>query len=996
MRRYRFVTCTAVLAVGLATRPTWPQSPVGTAFTYQGQLKEQGIPLNGDVDLWFSLFDVESGGGALDELDVVSVAVVNGLFTVELDFGASVFNGDARWLEVSVRSPHDPTNTEPFTTLSPRQLLTATPYALQTRGLFVNDGGNIGIGTLWPNYPLHVKSDGDHALFAAADSAEGTAVFGLGSAQSGANSGVFGKTSSVNGHGVYGWATATTGMNYGVYGESWSDSGTGVYGSSSALSGTNYGVQGSSGSDSGLGVYGFASASSGYTTGVKGRAQSNTGTGVYGWAWSPTGATFGVRGKSDSDSGTGVLGLASAAAGTNYGVYGETASPDGYAGYFTGGRNYFEGHVGIGTELPSYPLDVQGSGDRTISAINSSAGGHALYGQCNGGVGGWFQADGTGGVGVIGVAGAVTGTTYGGRFESYSTSGYAVRAVAAANSGTNYGVYGESQSPNGYAGYFKGDRSCFIDGRVGIGTDSPAYRLHVELTGDRAIYARNNSSSGAAVYGHASRANGTNHAIHGEANSPDGYAGYFEGGRNYFEGNVGIGTTEPSAETALHVSGASNNFGVLVDSSGAAGSEIGLHSSAAGYASMVKNAFYSDGWNRFDDEQGAFLQEVEPDGNVRFRVASPGTGAIGWTTALSMNTDGEIGIGTTEPFTQLQVETDNIDAIFAKTTDSGGWAVRGLATSTTGTARGGSFDSQASEGTGVYGRASALFGTTYGVRGETTSADGYAGYFQGGRNYFEGRVGIGTTSPGTDVKLQLGGADANIRLRESGGNPYVELGDTSTAKGYLQWFSSTNRLLLYASAHAYPVAIGRTDLGGLFVDTETNDSNVGIGTESPQFKLHVAGSAGKPGGGSWSNSSDHRLKKNISDLDGSLDRLMRLRGVSFEYIDPKAINELEGERIGMIAQEVEEVLPDWVDEGGHGYKTVTYRGFEALTVEALRELREERHRQLGELRQEKNRQLAEKDDEIRELRTRSTDLESRVAQLEALVAQLATPGVSKQ
>jgi hypothetical protein len=184
-------------------------------------------------------------------------------------------------------------------------------------------------------------------------------------------------------------------------------------------------------------------------------------------------------------------------------------------------------------------------------------------------------------------------------------------------------------------------------------------------------------------------------------------------------------------------------------------------------------------------------------------------------------------------------------------------------------------------------------------------------------------------------------------------------------------------MLLYTSSHAYPVAIGRTDLGGLFVDTETNGSDVGIGTESPQYKLHVAGDAGKPGGGSWSNSSDRRLKKNIRDLDGSLDRLMQLRSVSFEYENPEAINELPGTRIGMIAQEVEKVFPDWVSKGGHGYKTVTFRGFEALTVAALRELREE-----------KDRELAIKDDEIRELRVANADLQSRMTQLETLVATL--------
>ena len=122
--------------------------------------------------------------------------------------------------------------------------------------------------------------------------------------------------------------------------------------------------------------------------------------------------------------------------------------------------------------------------------------------------------------------------------------------------------------------------------------------------------------------------------------------------------------------------------------------------------------------------------------------------------------------------------------------------------------------------------------------------------------------------------------------------------------------------------------------------------NVGVGTTTPDFLFEVNGDAAKPGGGSWTSTSDMRLKKNINDLDGALDRLLALRGVAFEYKDPEAINELPGERIGVIAQEVEEVFPDWVGENGQGYKTVTFRGFEAVAVEALRDLRSEKDTQI--------------------------------------------------
>ena len=126
--------------------------------------------------------------------------------------------------------------------------------------------------------------------------------------------------------------------------------------------------------------------------------------------------------------------------------------------------------------------------------------------------------------------------------------------------------------------------------------------------------------------------------------------------------------------------------------------------------------------------------------------------------------------------------------------------------------------------------------------------------------------------------------------------------------------------------------------------------NVGIGTVSPGFLLHVNGSAGKPGGGSWSVASDERLKKNIQPLTGTLEKLLSLHGVNFEYKEPEKVGELKGERTGLIAQEVEKVFPDWVETAPDGFKRVTVRGLEALVVEALRELRTEKDGEIEALK----------------------------------------------
>lgn len=128
--------------------------PLGSEFAYQGQLNQDDLPVNGTVDFQMTLWDDEIAGTMIGTaVSVDAVPVDNGLFSVELDFGADAFNGESRWLEIEVRNP---AGAGPFTTLAPRQPLTATPYSLQTRGLFVDESGNVGIGNDSPASSLDI------------------------------------------------------------------------------------------------------------------------------------------------------------------------------------------------------------------------------------------------------------------------------------------------------------------------------------------------------------------------------------------------------------------------------------------------------------------------------------------------------------------------------------------------------------------------------------------------------------------------------------------------------------------------------------------------------------------------------------------------------------------------------------------------------------------------------------------------------------------------
>jgi len=127
-----------------------------TAITYQGQLKKGGVPLSGTVALEFALWTLANDGEMVSgPLTFPDVPVTNGHFTVSLDFGPAAFNSNARWIEVVVCESPAAGDSE-CSTLSPRQSVTPSPYALQTRGMYVDENQNVGFGTKSPTDRLSI------------------------------------------------------------------------------------------------------------------------------------------------------------------------------------------------------------------------------------------------------------------------------------------------------------------------------------------------------------------------------------------------------------------------------------------------------------------------------------------------------------------------------------------------------------------------------------------------------------------------------------------------------------------------------------------------------------------------------------------------------------------------------------------------------------------------------------------------------------------------
>ena len=150
-------------------KPTSPRTVMGTAFTYQGQLKQGGSPVSGNCDFQFALWDSQTGGAQIGTTQSKpNISVSGGLFTAQLDYGASAFDGSARYLDIQVSCP---AGSGLWAPLSPRQPLTPAPYAVYAaQGPFWSLTGNGGttpgtnfIGTT-DNEPVEFRVNNTRAL----------------------------------------------------------------------------------------------------------------------------------------------------------------------------------------------------------------------------------------------------------------------------------------------------------------------------------------------------------------------------------------------------------------------------------------------------------------------------------------------------------------------------------------------------------------------------------------------------------------------------------------------------------------------------------------------------------------------------------------------------------------------------------------------------------------------------------------------------------------
>ncbi|WP_042721685.1 tail fiber domain-containing protein [Flavobacterium sp. B17] len=195
-----------------------------------------------------------------------------------------------------------------------------------------------------------------------------------------------------------------------------------------------------------------------------------------------------------------------------------------------------------------------------------------------------------------------------------------------------------------------------------------------------------------------------------------------------------------------------------------------------------------------------------------------------------------------------------------------------------------------------------------------------------------GNVGIGTSSP--QSKLHVNSTLTVGTNSLDGGTINLGNANHGIRRGYPGGESYGNNVGLYTTGgNIYLSTNGNAEYGQFAMV----NGNIGIGTSSPQSKLHVNGTikASRIEG-----TSDRRFKKDIKKIYGATEKLNQLNGYTYIWRDKAEFPGQtlgEGKDIGVIAQELEKVLPDAVSTNKDGYKSVNYNALVPVLIEALKE-----------------------------------------------------------
>lgn len=187
------------------------------------------------------------------------------------------------------------------------------------------------------------------------------------------------------------------------------------------------------------------------------------------------------------------------------------------------------------------------------------------------------------------------------------------------------------------------------------------------------------------------------------------------------------------------------------------------------------------------------------------------------------------------------------------------------------------------------------------------------------------KIGIGTGAPEFSLEMKSFGTGDGLKVNSSDESQLFRIRENSDGSCEVQVCDNAGTVQAMIRGAA---------------DTYFNGGDVGIGTASPNYTLDVRGTIGN---NTTLYHSDRRWKKYITKLDGSLDRVLKLQGVQYKWRQQEFpdMNFPDGYQIGLIAQDVEQVIPEVVNESADGYKSIDYAKLVSVLIESIKEQQEQ-------------------------------------------------------